>query len=91
MDFTILSFSPNPEAGTTALVSFISEVAFLHIPSSVVYGSFILSIALSSKTVRLVTVSTVSNDEEHVGSFIVKIFLLLLVLAAEDITVDSAT
>ena len=50
LDLTILSLSPNPGAGTIALASVIREAAFLHIPSSVVYGSLILvTVSFSNK------------------------------------------
>jgi len=56
LNLTILSLSPNPGAGTKTLVSVVREVAFLHIPSSVAYGSLTLSIPSSSTTERLAVV-----------------------------------
>ena len=67
LDLTILL---SQGANTAALVSIVIKVAFLHIPSSVVYGSLILLAASSSKTEGLVVVlsfPTASADE--LGSF----------------------
>lgn len=41
LDLTILSFSSKPGASTMALISATRDAAFFHIPSTVVYGSFI--------------------------------------------------
>ena len=94
LDLTILSLSPKPGAGTIALASVIREAAFLHIPSSVVYGSLILVTASFSNNERVVLVvglsrrpTVMSWPVDELGPLKLKISALLLVLAAVDIAV----